>query len=181
MGVPGINGVDGGVSFVKKDDPTVYLSREGDVVVPKKIDPDNDEEEILDNATWCVKPGLSNPTDPSAISVMVPNTPGVFIRHDGGEIKTHPDDETQSYPEDATWNTDAEPSPCAYSTTNDCDSDAACHPTDNSFTCVCKEGFFGDGKVCSIEEAKEKLNKEIVFESFNRNTRFIQPRSHNLR
>ena len=37
---------------------------------------------------------------------------------------------------------------CANATTNNCDSNANCANTPGSFTCICNQGYIGDGTVC---------------------------------
>ena len=41
--------------------------------------------------------------------------------------------------------------------THDCHENASCTNTDESFTCACNDGYFGDGKICSGRNCKSRV------------------------
>ena len=55
---------------------------------------------------------------------------------------------------------------CADASSNKCDDNANCTNTTGSFTCVCREGFSGDGVNC---ESMRNIFINFIYEMFIRN------------
>ena len=43
---------------------------------------------------------------------------------------------------------------CSEESSNECDANADCKNTEGSYSCRCREDYFGDGKICSGKQFK---------------------------